>query len=116
MQTDLLLAVQITIIGMFLVFGAIFVLWGVMALMMYIASAREKWQRLASLEQLQASPVISRSALEQKRKAAAIAVALALSEEDLLKPHEFPLPPTAMVSAWQGVMRAMNMNKRGSVR
>jgi hypothetical protein len=116
MSTELLLAVQITIIGMLLVFGAIFVLWGVMALMMHIAAIREKRERLANIEQLQAEQIVTRSAVEKKRKAAAIAVIMALSKEDSMEPHVFPLPPTAMVSAWQSVMRAMNMNKRGPVR
>jgi Na+-transporting methylmalonyl-CoA/oxaloacetate decarboxylase gamma subunit len=118
-MTDLSLALQISAIGMLLVFGAILVLWAVMAVMMQIAALREKRERLASLariEQLQTEQAATRSAVEQKRKAAAIAVAMALSKEDLMEPHEFPLPPTALVSAWQAVMRAMNMNKRGPVR
>jgi hypothetical protein len=50
-------------------------------------------------------------------QAAAAVVAFALAERagrsDL---HEFPSPPTAIVSAWQAVNRGKMLNKRGSVK
>jgi len=54
---------------------------------------------------------------ERKRRAAAIAVTVALAQQaDITEPHEFPLPPTAIVSAWQAVMRTRMLNKRGPTR
>lgn len=117
MAQNILLALQITFIGMGLVFGAILVLWALMAVMMQIAAFREKRERADHQEQLQDGRA-DQSQREQKKIAAAIAVALAisLSKENPMEPHVFPLPPTAIVSAWQAVMRAQNMNKRGIVR
>ena len=55
--------------------------------------------------------------VEQRRRAAALAVAIALAQQsDSTEPHEFPLPPTAIVSAWQAVMRTRMLNKRGPTR
>lgn len=53
---------------------------------------------------------------ENKRQAAATAVALALALEAEARPHVPPMPPTAIVSAWQAVMRSNILDKRGSVR
>ena len=105
MGTNLLIAFQITIVGMGLVFGAILLLWLVMAVLVRFTSLEAQAERH--------SFVIDR---ERKRKAAAIAVAVALASEAELEPHEFPLPPTAVVSPWQSVMRSNILNKRGRIR
>lgn len=48
---------------------------------------------------------------------AVAAVSVALAEQaDHSRPHVFPLPPTALVSAWQAVMRTRMLSKRGSIR
>ena len=104
MTPELFNALQITIIGMGLVFGAIILLWLVMTLLMRLTAERpSETRRALELE------------LDLKHRAAASAVSLALSQEALDEPHEFPLPPTALVSAWQSVMRTRMLNKKGKV-
>lgn len=105
MGPNLLTAVQITLVGMGLVFGAIILLWIVMVVLV----------RLTSTD-VQVSHSTSEADQDRKRKAAAIAVAMALASEADLEPHEFPLPPTAVVSPWQSVMRSNILNKRGRIR
>jgi Na+-transporting methylmalonyl-CoA/oxaloacetate decarboxylase gamma subunit len=113
MSTEISLTLQITLIGMGLVFGAIVLLWCVIALLMK-ASAEHK----VPVEHSNDLSPISYEAIElkeQKRRAALAAVAVALAI-DKQAPHEFPLPPTALVSAWQAVMRGSNIRSRGSLR
>lgn len=105
------IALQITVVGMSLVFGAILLLWAVMALLVRLAGPDKE-----------AIPAEQAGLLERERKtqAAAVAVAFALAEKERRlaegEPHEFPLPPTAVVSAWQTVMRTNMLNKRGHIR
>jgi Na+-transporting methylmalonyl-CoA/oxaloacetate decarboxylase gamma subunit len=102
MTPELSIALQITLIGMGLVFGAILLLWLVMALLMRLTA-----ERPAEAERAQAAE------LALKQRAAAAAVSFAMAQETVDQPHEFPLPPTATVSAWQAVMRTRMLNKRG---
>jgi Na+-transporting methylmalonyl-CoA/oxaloacetate decarboxylase gamma subunit len=108
---NLTISLQMTAIGMSLVFGAILVLWLVMDLLMRVTNLKiglngKRRQQEEEARQLE----------ERRRKAAAAAVAMALAEKSLPTVHEFPLPPTAFVSAWQAVMRASNLKSRGPVR
>lgn len=107
MASNLIMALQITLVGMGLVFGAILLLWVVMAVLVNLTTGRLPDP---------ADDVNQASLQERRRKAAAIAVAAALASETDLEPHEFPLPPTAVVSPWQSVMRSNILNKRGRVR
>jgi Na+-transporting methylmalonyl-CoA/oxaloacetate decarboxylase gamma subunit len=100
-------ALLITVIGMGLVFSAILLLWGMMALLVRLAKDPIRQE---------AMPDEQTKDLDLKRQAAAVAVAAALAQEASFEPHEFPLPPTALVSAWQAVMRSKVLNKRGPVR
>jgi Na+-transporting methylmalonyl-CoA/oxaloacetate decarboxylase gamma subunit len=107
MDNQFFIALSITVIGMGLVFSAIILLWGLMALLVRLAR----------------DPIVQKTALDEqptemdlKRQAAAAAVATALAQEASFEPHEFPLPPTALVSAWQAVMRSKILNKRGPAR
>jgi Na+-transporting methylmalonyl-CoA/oxaloacetate decarboxylase gamma subunit len=100
-------ALLITAIGMGLVFSAILLLWGMMALLVRLVK----------------DPILQKTGPDEQpadqdleRQAAAAAVATALAEEASFEPHEFPLPPTALVSAWQAVMRSKILNKRGPSR
>lgn len=110
MQENLYLAIQITLVGMGLVFVAILLLWGLMAVLVRLTSekpVKETAQEIGS-DQDQTS---------RRRRAAAIAVAIALAQQaDTTGPHEFPLPPTAIVSAWQAVLRTRMLSKRGPTR
>lgn len=103
MNQSLLLSLQITLLGMGLVFGALILVWGVMAVLVRFTSKPEP-------------RADEESELDLKRRAASAAVAAALVGQSSQQAKEFPLPPTALVSAWQAVMRTNMLNKRGQVR
>lgn len=99
-------ALLITVIGMGLVSGAIALLWGLMLGLMRATEERGKAEVQARADEL-----------EQKRRAAIAAVAVALAyEDDLSRPHDFPLPPTAIVTAWQAVQRGNLLSQKGPKR
>ena len=85
MANDIILSLQITAVGMGLVFGAIVVLWGLMTLL--TAIIKEK-----SPEAGQPAPVPA-SDDGLKARAAAVAVALALAEQETSTAHPLPPPP-----------------------
>lgn len=103
-MSNLLLALQITAIGMGLVFGAILVLWLMMILLTALTA-----EKSASL-----SPGInSAKETELLAQAAAIGVAMAIAEQQLSSAHPLKDPPTAIVSAWQLGMRTRQMTQKG---
>jgi sodium pump decarboxylase gamma subunit len=104
MSNLLLLSLSITLIGMGLVFGVIILLWGLMSLMTRILTERE-----AGLE-------VPDESREQKARAAAAAVAVALAEQAQNRIGYFPMPNTALVSAWQLGMRTRQMYQKGSLK
>ncbi len=106
MGENLTNALTITVVGMSLVFGAILLLWAVMTVLM----------RLAADE---GEPAGSDAVIEtgRRRRAALAAVAVALARQaDQNEPHEFPLPPTAIVTAWQAVQRSQQLTRKGPTR
>jgi len=106
MTNDLTIALQITLVGMALVFAMIILLWGVMSILMRFTGGR-------STDETPAAD--AEHALKQR--AAAIAVAAALArEQDADQPHPFPLPPTAIVTAWQAVQRGRLLTEKGPKR
>jgi Na+-transporting methylmalonyl-CoA/oxaloacetate decarboxylase gamma subunit len=104
MNPDLWLALQITLIGMCIVFGCILLLWLMMALLVRWTSKKEK---IATEENLH---------LDRKRRAALAAVAYALAAQSISEPQPFPLPQQTIVSAWQAVTRANHLRRRGPLR
>ena len=104
-MNDITLALQITAVGMGLVFGAILVLW----LMMILLTALTKERNPAS-DSARADPVRD---VETLARAAAVGVALALAEQELSSAHPLKEPPTAIVSAWQLGMRTRQMAEKG---
>lgn len=92
----------ITLIGMGLVFGAIILLWGLMSLITHIFADSE-----ASFEVQD----VSRA---KKARAAAAAVAAALAEQAQNRIGHFPMPNTALISAWQLGMRTRQMYQKGN--
>jgi sodium pump decarboxylase gamma subunit len=106
MVDNLLLAMQITVIGMGLVFMALLVLWLLMTLLTRLAADRAP--RMPENDQDAGD--------DRARRAAIAAVAVALAREAEAEPRAFPLPPTAFVSAWQAVMRSAQLKQRGPVR
>lgn len=103
MAENLTTALEITILGMGLVFGAIVVLWAMMTLLMVFTAEQGKVEQQERDDEL-----------ERKRRAAVAAVSVALAyQEDQMQPHAFPLPPTAIVTAWQAVQRGRLLSQKG---
>lgn len=104
MTTNMAYALQITLIGMSLVFGAIVLLWVLMAVLVRLTTDTTPDEPLSTEAATDA---------DLKRRAAAAAVAIALAEADRsTEVHAFPLPQTALVSAWQAVMRSNYLRER----
>jgi Na+-transporting methylmalonyl-CoA/oxaloacetate decarboxylase gamma subunit len=99
------LALQITLIGMGLVFGAILLLWLMMSLLTSVTAEKE-----SAPDSARPAPVID---ADIKARAAAIAVALALAEGQTSTAHPLTDPPTALVSAWQLGMRTKQLYQKG---
>lgn len=92
-------AVQVMVVGMLFVFGAILLLWGLMVLVVRFTETK---------------PAAAESGLSdtERKNAAAAAVAVMLALHDT-SPKPFPAPPTALVSAWQAVRRSNQLKDRG---
>jgi hypothetical protein len=101
MSANLFIAIQITVIGMSLVFGAILLLWLLMSLLVRLTAGADG---AAAAER------------DRRRRAALAAVAVALARREGAGPRPFPLPPTALVSAWQAVSRANHLRRGGRER
>ncbi len=100
-------ALQITLIGMGLVFAAIVLLWIVMALLVRFTQSRETYSDVSPIE------IIADEQEILHKRAAAAAVAAALDRRaDSMTPHPYPIPPTPIVSAWQAVLRTRMLTKR----
>lgn len=107
------IAFQITLIGMGLVFAAIGLLWAVMVVLVRVTTQTEP----SAPAETETPVIITPPPDTLQQKAAAIAVAVALAQQaSVATPHEFPLPPTAFVSAWQAVRRSAQLSQRGPVR
>jgi Na+-transporting methylmalonyl-CoA/oxaloacetate decarboxylase gamma subunit len=107
-MNDLLLSLEITGLGMGLVFGAIILLW----VMMFLLTAFTGRQKAESDE---APEPESAPQAGNKLQAAAIAVALALAEQEQSAARPLQNPPTALVSAWQLGMRTSQRTQKGSI-
>jgi Na+-transporting methylmalonyl-CoA/oxaloacetate decarboxylase gamma subunit len=109
-MTDLLIALQITALGMGLVFGAIILLWAMMTLLTSLTADKED----ASLEESATdSPKVNAvEPIDFKPQVAALAVSIALAEQELSTARPLSQPPTAIVSAWQlGMRTRQRMNR-----
>jgi len=116
MSENLALALQITLVGMGIVFAAIILLGLVMEGLVRLAAQQSATEHNDE-ETAEMSAATSAAESGRRRRAAAAAVAVALAQQaDQSQPHAFPLPPTALVSAWQAVMRTRILNKRGPTR
>ena len=107
-MTDLMLSLQITALGMGLVFGAILLLWLMMVLLNLFTAEKETKARSTGVA---LSPEV-----DFKAQAAAVAVAFALGAQGLSSAHPLPEPPTAIVSAWQLGMRTRQMSEKRNFR
>ena len=104
-MTNLILALQITAVGMGIVFAAIILIWWMMALL----------TRFTAEAEAPASEVSSATIeVHEKAQAAAIGVAIAMAEHQLSQAHPLPVPPTTIVSAWQLGMRTRQLSQKGT--
>jgi Na+-transporting methylmalonyl-CoA/oxaloacetate decarboxylase gamma subunit len=116
MAANLGIALQMTFIGMGLVFGAILLLWGAMALLVRVLPERAE----AAAPAAPSVPKVVAPMADTKHDstcAAVAAVAVTLALEAAASGQHFPAPPTATVSAWQAVMRGRQLKEqRGPIR
>lgn len=121
MPPDLPLAIQISLVGMTVIFAAIILLWGLMALLVRFTPERVEpdapADRRATLRErtqaVLAADAAPRAALRPRAAAAAVAALLAGRRTG---PASAPPPPTATVSPWQAAMRASRLRQRGPTR
>ena len=109
MAQNLSLALQITAIGMGLVFLAILALWGLMELMMRLGAERKTAAAAeddAAIEAAEEAPALSDP---RKARAAALAVSVALA---LRQRAAAPAAPASGLSAWQAVLRAGQLTQQ----
>ena len=105
MLNEIVLALQITLVGMGLVFASLILLWWVMALLTSVTSDKESASGPADL--------VSVMENEDKGRAAAIAVAFGLAQEQSAHARPLADPPTAIVSAWQLGTRTKQLYQKG---
>jgi Na+-transporting methylmalonyl-CoA/oxaloacetate decarboxylase gamma subunit len=105
------LSLLITLVGMTIVFAAIVILW--IGIVILVRLTQDGFPKRKGIPQNQTPNSNHRMKLAA---AAAVAYALAVRDNELESHQQFPLPPTAFVSAWQAVMRANIFGKRGRVR
>lgn len=111
-MNDLTLSLQITALGMGLVFGAILLLWLTMVILTALTSDKDLTEKSGSdSAELESTPQA-----DSRRKAALLAVALALESQKNTPAHLQEEPPTAIVSAWQLGMRTRQMSDKGNFR
>jgi len=118
-MSELNLSLQITALGMGLVFGAILLLWLMMVILTAFTADKEPALRHGFASQGNASDstkVDSTPQTDSKLQVALLAVAMALEEEESSSAHPLELPPTAIVSAWQLGMRTRQMSDKGGFR
>jgi Na+-transporting methylmalonyl-CoA/oxaloacetate decarboxylase gamma subunit len=113
MIENLWIAAQISLLGMSLVFGAILLLWGVLALLVHLTAERQPRAETVAVETPPAAtaPAIP-AATDRLARAAAAAVAVALALQHKPTLSDSPVKPNSAVSAWQAVTRATALNAR----
>jgi Na+-transporting methylmalonyl-CoA/oxaloacetate decarboxylase gamma subunit len=109
-MSNLLISLQITALGMGLVFGAIILLWWMMSLLTGMTAEKDASvaSNVPASDSPEPAPVMEK---DHKAQAAAVAVALAIAGQQQAQP--LSEPPTALVSAWQLGMRTRQMYEKG---
>jgi Na+-transporting methylmalonyl-CoA/oxaloacetate decarboxylase gamma subunit len=118
MTSNLILSLQITALGMGLVFGAILLLWLTMAILTALTADKEPALRhsLQSQDNASDSPqVASPPQADSKLQVALLAVALALAEQKQTSARPLTQPPMTLVSAWQLGMRMKQLADKGKI-
>jgi hypothetical protein len=123
MSEPLILALQVTGLGMSLVFAAILLLWLLMAALVRLTAEPASAEPAAGAELAAIAPgdapadAAPGDGRARRRKAAALAVAVALAQANGVRPAPaVSAPPTANVSPWQAAMRANQLKQRGPTR
>ncbi len=107
-------ALWITLIGMGLVFAAILLLWGLMALLVRVAAEPAEAQEEVELtEEAERSAVVP-GEMARKRRAAAAAVAVTLALRRYRR-TDGAAQPAGSVSAWQAVHRAGQIGQGATI-
>jgi sodium pump decarboxylase gamma subunit len=114
-MNHMLLALEITALGMGLVFAAIILLWWMMSLLTTITAEKDVPPKrdATDSDSKNSAPVME---VNFKARAAAIAVAIALAEQQASSAHLLSEPPTTIVSAWQLGMRTRQLYQKGPIR
>lgn len=107
MTQPLVAALEMTVVGMALVFGSLIVFWLVMLVLVRVTADRP--------EETPAEPAGSNERA-LKARAAAAAVALALALPSRVQPSHLPLAPDSHLSPWQAATRASQLRQRGRTR
>jgi Na+-transporting methylmalonyl-CoA/oxaloacetate decarboxylase gamma subunit len=113
-MSDIILSLEITALCMGLVFGAIILLW----LMMIVLTAVTPEKETAPDDSPEAETqpeVDSAPQAGDKLRAAVLAVAVALAEQEQSTARPLSQPPTAIVSPWQLGMRTSQRTQKGSL-
>jgi Na+-transporting methylmalonyl-CoA/oxaloacetate decarboxylase gamma subunit len=110
MTEDFILALQISVVGMGIVFAALILIWGMMALLTWLTAEKEAFPA----EQISAADGSAARSIEERAQAAAIAVTIAMAEHQLSQAHPLPAPPPSIVSAWQLGMRTRQLSQKGT--
>lgn len=111
-MNNIFLAIEITLLGMGLVFAAIILLWWMMNLLTMLTADKGP----ASSPKVAGSDASQPATVKEgdlKAQAAAVAVAVALAEQQNSSVHPLACPPAAVVSAWQLGMRTRQMYQKG---
>jgi Na+-transporting methylmalonyl-CoA/oxaloacetate decarboxylase gamma subunit len=113
-MSDFTLSLQITALGMGLVFGAILLLWLMMVLLTALTTEKESTEDTGNASD--SAAVDATPQTDSKLQVALLAVAMALAEQEDSFAHPLPTPPTAIVSAWQLGMRTSQRSEKGNFR
>lgn len=109
-MNNMLVALEITALGMGFVFAVIILLWWVMSLLTSLTAETKPASDTTIPGAGEAVPTECR---DLRARAAAVAVAIALAEQQCSLAHPLTDPPTAIVSAWQLGTRTRQMYEKG---
>jgi Na+-transporting methylmalonyl-CoA/oxaloacetate decarboxylase gamma subunit len=131
-MNNLPLSLEITALGMGLVFGAIMLLWLMMVVLTALTADKDTSTSLSEpasdspgVDSDDPSIALTPSLLRQAQDTASprgrgkleqvalLAVAMALAEQGGTSTRPLEQPPTALVSAWQLGMRTRQMSEKG---
>jgi Na+-transporting methylmalonyl-CoA/oxaloacetate decarboxylase gamma subunit len=116
MAQNILLSLQITVIGMGLVFAVILLIWGLMALLAVLPQGRRPEVASTPPARVPGEGSPATTGRQARARIAAVAVAAALAEQASGAARPLAVPPTAVVSAWQLGMRTRQMTQKGARR